>query len=132
MRNTVWATGALALMAAAWAAGARAQTGAPVTRREPLFENAHVRVWKSYIEPGQPLSFHRHERGRTLVAIRGGRVRIQQRTGESQVVTWESGRAYWLDADPVGTEHVDINDSGSTIEVIVSELRDEKAGPRPQ
>lgn len=108
------------------------QGGPAVTRREPVFENAHVRVWKSFIEPGTPLSFHRHERGRTLVAIRGGTVRIQQRTGESRVVTWESGQAYWLDADPPGTEHIDVNESGRTIEVIVSEQRDASAGPGPR
>ena len=128
MRQFVAAT---LLVAAGGAAGyAAAQGSAPATRREPLLENAHVRVWKSYIEPNQPLNWHRHERGRTLVAIRGGRVSIKQKSGESQAVTWEDGKAYWLDADKPGTEHVDVNDSGRTIEVIVMELKDEKAGYR--
>ena len=119
------------LLAAGGAAGyAAAQGTAPVTRREPILENDHVRVWKSFIEPNQALNWHRHERGRTLVAIRGGRVKIQQKSGESQTVTWDDGKAYWLDADKPGTEHVDLNDSGRTIEVIVMELKDEKAGYR--
>jgi quercetin dioxygenase-like cupin family protein len=129
MRQFVAAT---LLLAAGGAAGyAAAQGTAPVTRREPLLENAHVRVWKSYIEPNQPLNWHRHERGRTLVAIRGGRVKIQQKSGEGKTVTWEDGKAYWLDADAPGTEHVDVNESGRTIEVIVMELKDEKAGYKP-
>ena len=129
MRQFVAAT---LLLAAGGVAGyAAAQGTTPVTRREPLLENAHVRVWKSYIEPNQPLNWHRHERGRTLVAIRGGRVKIQQKSGESQTATWEDGKAYWLDADKPGTEHVDVNDSGRTIEVIVMELKDEKAGYKP-
>jgi ferric-dicitrate binding protein FerR (iron transport regulator) len=110
---------------------AAAQEARPATRREPILENDHVRVWKSYIEPGTPLNWHRHERGRTLVAVHGGRVKIQQKSGESQTVTWEDGKAYWLDADKPGTEHVDVNDSGRTIEVIVMELKDEKAGYKP-
>ena len=129
MRQFVAAT--LLVFAGGVAGYAAAQGTAPVTRREPLLENAHVRVWKSYIEPNQPLNRHRHERGRTLVAIRGGRVKIQQKSGESQTATWEDGKAYWLDADKPGTEHVDVNDSGRTIEVIVMELKDEKAGYKP-
>ena len=45
------------------------QTG---TRRIPQFENDRVRVWKSVIEPKQPLTLHRHEHGRTLVALDTG------------------------------------------------------------
>jgi quercetin dioxygenase-like cupin family protein len=130
MRQFVFA--AVLLGSGAVVGYAAAQAGAPTTRREPILENDHVRVWKSFIEPGTPLNWHRHERGRTLVAVRGGRVKIQQKSGESQTVTWEDGKAYWLDADAPGTEHVDVNESGRTIEVIVMELKDEKAGYRGQ
>jgi quercetin dioxygenase-like cupin family protein len=125
-----FAIAALLLASGAAVGYVAAQGGAPTTRREPILENDHVRVWKSFIEPGTPLNWHRHERGRTLVAVRGGRVTIRQKSGESQTVTWEDGKAYWLDADKPGTEHVDVNDSGRTIEVIVMELKDEKAGYR--
>ena len=37
------------------------------TRREPQFENDHVKVWKSIILPNQPLRLHR-----TLPPTRGG------------------------------------------------------------
>ena len=42
-----------------------------VTRRTPQFDNESVRVWKSTIAPGQPLSLHRHESGRVIVALDG-------------------------------------------------------------
>lgn len=93
------------------------------TRRVPQFENDHVRVWKSIILPNQPLSMHRHEHGRTIVALVGGTLKIVEEKGGSREVTWETGKAYWLDADPPGTQHADVNESGTPIEVIVVELR---------
>jgi beta-alanine degradation protein BauB len=99
------------------------QQQAATTRREPQFENDHVRVWKSIILPNQPLSMHRHEHGRTIVALVGGTLKIVEEKGGSREVTWETGKAYWLDADPPGTRHADVNESGKPIEVIVVELR---------
>lgn len=93
------------------------------TRRIPQFENSHVRVWKSVIMPNQPLSMHRHERGRTIVALAGGALTIVEASGERRVVTWETGKAYWLDADPLGTSHADLNETNQPIEVMVIELR---------
>ena len=58
------------VFAAGVGAGALQQQG--VTRREPQFDNEHVRVWKSIILPNQPLALHRHEHGRTIVALQGG------------------------------------------------------------
>jgi quercetin dioxygenase-like cupin family protein len=102
------------------AVGAQQQ---PTTRRIPQFENDHVRVWKSVILPKQPLSMHRHEHGRTIVALVGGTLKIVEETGGSREVTWETGKAYWLDADPPGTRHADVNETDKPIEVIVVELR---------
>ncbi|MGH9313464.1 MAG: hypothetical protein ACRD1S_09725 [Vicinamibacterales bacterium] len=93
------------------------------TRRIPQFENDHVRVWKSVILPKQPLSMHRHEHGRTIVALVGGTLKIVEESGGSREVTWETGKAYWLDADPPGTRHADVNETDKPIEVIVVELR---------
>jgi beta-alanine degradation protein BauB len=93
------------------------------TRRIPQFENEHVRVWKSIILPKQPLSMHRHEHGRTIVALAGGTLKIVEESGGSREVTWETGKAYWLDADPPGTRHADVNETDKPIEVIVVELR---------
>jgi quercetin dioxygenase-like cupin family protein len=97
------------------------------TRRTPQFENESVRVWKSVIAPGQPLSLHRHERGRVIVALQGGTLRIVEESGESRTVTWETGKAYWLSADPPGDRHGDINEGKAPIEVMVVEL----VGPTP-
>ena len=96
------------------------QTG---TRRIPQFENDRVRVWKSIIEPKQPLTLHRHEHGRTLVALVGGTIKIVQANGASKTVVWETGKAYWLDADPPGQTHADVNEGPKPIEVIVIEMK---------
>jgi quercetin dioxygenase-like cupin family protein len=95
----------------------------PVTRRTPQFENDSVRVWRSSIAPQQPLTMHRHESGRVLVALTGGTVKIVKESGESRTVTWESGKAYWLSADPPGERHADLNDGQEPIEVMVVELK---------
>jgi hypothetical protein len=107
---------------------ASALTDVPATRRMPQFENESVRVWKSHIAPGQPLSLHRHERGRVIVALRGGTLKIVKESGESRAVTWETGNAYWLPADPPGERHGDVNGGGEPIEVMVVEI----ATPSPE
>jgi quercetin dioxygenase-like cupin family protein len=99
------------------------QPPSPVTRRTPQFENDSVRVWRSSIAPQQPLTMHRHESGRVLVALTGGTVKIVKESGESRTVTWESGKAYWLPADPPGERHADLNDGREPIEVMVVELK---------
>src|SRR5262245_66322348 len=55
-------------------------SGSPTveTHRIPQFENAHVKVWRSVILPNQPLSPHRHEHGRVIIAIQGGTIRIAE------------------------------------------------------
>jgi hypothetical protein len=80
-------------------------------------------VWKTVIAPNQPLSMHRHERGRVLVALKGGTLKIVPENGEPRLVTWETGNAYWLPADPPGELHGDVNESTETIEVMVIEMR---------
>jgi hypothetical protein len=94
------------------------------TRREPQFDNEHVRVWKSIIQPNQPLTVHRHDHGRTIVALKGGTLDVVDSKGKTlKSVTWETGKAYWLDADPPGEQHADLNRGASSIEVIVVEMR---------
>jgi len=115
----------LALMlSAGGAAAAIQQTQASTTRREPQFDNEHVRVWKSIIMPNQPLTLHRHEFGRTIVALKGGTLDIVDASGKTtKQVVWETGKAYWLDKDPAGQQHGDINRGTDPIEVIVVEMR---------
>ena len=88
------------------------------TRREPQFENEHVRAWKSTIMPKQPLSMHRHDHGRALIALTNGKA--------LKTYDWERGKAYWLDADPPGQMHADVNDTKRPIEVIVVELKNDR------
>jgi quercetin dioxygenase-like cupin family protein len=112
----------LSLVSLGLAASALTQQ-ASATRRIPQLENEQVKVWKSIIAPDQPLSMHRHEAGRVIVALKGGTLKIVQATGESKEVQWETGKAYWLDRDPPGTTHGDVNPGKEPIEVIVVEMK---------
>jgi quercetin dioxygenase-like cupin family protein len=94
-----------------------------VTRRVPQFENEHVEVWKSIILPNQPLSMHRHDHPRAIIALKGGTLTVTNDAGESHEMTWETGSAYWLDADPPGEVHGDVNDGPEPVEVIVVQLK---------
>jgi len=125
MRSTWLAGGILTIVfAAGAAAGAALQQQASQTRREPQFENEHVRVWKSIIMPNQPLTVHRHEHGRTIVALKGGTLDVVDPKGQTKTkMNWESGKAYWLDVDPAGEQHGDLNKGKEPIEVIVVEMR---------
>jgi hypothetical protein len=114
---------AVVVFAAGAATGAVLQQASP-TRREPQFENEHVRVWKSIVMPNQPLALHRHEHGRTIVALKGGTMDVVDAKGQTKTkMTWESGKAYWLDIDPSGEQHADLNRGKEPIEVIVVEMR---------
>ena len=113
----------LALTALAFAVGfATAQTVGK-TGREPQFENAEVKVWKSVILPNDPLPLHRHEHPRVIVALHGGTMKILEESGQSELHPWETGRAYWLPANAPGTRHQDVNVSDQPIEVMVVELQ---------
>ncbi len=66
---------------------------------------------------------HRHEHPRALIALKGGTLDIVQKSGESERVVWESGKAYWLTEDKPGTTHADVNNGTEPMEVIVVELQ---------
>ena len=93
------------------------------TQRVPQFENEHVVVWKSIIYPNQPLSMHRHDNPRALIALNGGTLKVVNENGESHDMVWEPGTAYWLDADPPGELHGDVNEGSEAVEVIVVQLK---------
>jgi len=113
------------LFAAGVAVGALQQQ-ASGTRREPQFENDHVRVWKSIIMPNQPLTLHRHEHGRTIVALKGGTLDVVDANSKTlESMKWESGKAYWLGVDPAGQQHADLNRGKEPIEVIVVEMKND-------
>jgi hypothetical protein len=122
--NPRWRLYGVIAAAAALGMGAASLQQAAQTRREPQFENPHVRVWKSIIQPNQPLALHRHDFGRTIVALRGGTLDVVDGSGKTlKRMTWETGKAYWLDADPSGEQHGDMNRGTEPIEVIVVEMR---------
>ena len=120
MRSKLILSGVLAVVLAAGVVVGALQQQPAGTRREPQFKNAEVEVWKSIIMPNQPLSLHRHDRGRTIVALKGGTLDVVDKDGKTiKQMTWESGKAYWLDADPPGEMHGDMNRTKEPIEVIV-------------
>ncbi len=122
--------GVLVACALSFSAGAGvmfAQQQSPQTRREPQFENEQLKVWKSIILPNQPLTQHRHDHGRALVALTDGVLDVVDPTGTVRTTyRWEKGRAYWLGADPPGETHADVNNTGQPIEVIVVELKNDR------
>jgi len=107
---------------------ASASSPAPTsqTQRFPQFENAHVKVWRSVVLPNQPLQAHRHEHGRVIIALQGGTMKIAEVSGASDTQVWETGKAYWLPANPPGTMHTDVNIGNKPIEVMVVEALDDK------
>ncbi len=99
---------------------------AATTQRYPQFDNEDVKVWRSVIYPNQPLTMHRHEHPRVIVALKGGTMKIAEDSGKSEEHPWETGHAYWLPANPPGTQHADVNEGTEPIEVMVVELEKEK------
>jgi beta-alanine degradation protein BauB len=114
----------LAFVFAAGVAVGALQQQASGTRREPQFENEHVAVWKSIIMPNQPLALHRHDLGRTIVALKGGTLDVVDAQGKTmKQMVWETGKAYWLPADPPNEEHGDMNRGKEPIEVMVIQMK---------
>ncbi len=79
-------------------------------------------MWKSVVAPGSPLPLHRHEHPRVVIALVGGTMKIAEQGGLSEAQEWQSGKAYWLAANPPGTLHADVNAGDKPIEVMVVEL----------
>ena len=96
------------------------------TQRFPQFENDDVRVWRSVIQPNAPLAMHRHDHPRVIIALSGGKMKIVEQGGSTEEHVWESGKAYWLPANPPNTMHADVDASDKPIEVMVVELKHEK------
>ncbi len=104
-------------------ASADGETVEQVTRRVPQLENEHVEVWKTIVLPNQPLSMHRHDNPRAIIALKGGTLTLVTEAGDERDMVWETGSAYWLDVDPEGELHGDVNKGAEAIEVIVVQLK---------
>jgi hypothetical protein len=53
-------------------------------------------------------------------------MKILEETGQSEIHERQTGKAYWLPANPPGTRHQDVNVGDKPIEVMVVELQNEK------
>lgn len=114
----------IALVAfASFGAGLAFAQSAGQTGRTPQFENTDVKVWKSLVTPNSPLPLHRHEHPRVIIALKGGTMKILEEGGAADTQIWETGKAYWLPANPPGTRHQDVNIGTDSIEVMVVELK---------
>ena len=96
------------------------------TQRFPQFDNEDVKVWKSVVLPNAPLTMHRHDHPRVIIALTGGTMKIVDQSGAAEQHVWETGKAYWLPANPPNTMHADVNAGDKPIEVMVVELEKEK------
>ena len=103
----------------------RSQNGVTQTQRFPQFENENVKVWKSVVMPNAPLTMHRHEHPRVIIALSGGTMKIVESDGKSESHVWETGKAYWLPMNPPGTMHADVNAGDTPSEVMGVELEKE-------
>ena len=94
--------------------------------RIPQFDNDDVRVWRTTVLPHAPLTMHRHEHPRVIIALEGGTMNIVEQTGASETHVWDTGHAYWLPVNPPGNMHADVNPGEKPIQVMVVELLHEK------
>ena len=113
----------LGMTAISFATGLAVAEATMQTGREPQFENAEVKVWKSVVLPHSPLPLHRHEHPRVIIALTGGTMQIVTDTGSTETHNWQTGKAYWLPANAPGTRHQDVNVGDKPIEVMVVELQ---------
>ena len=120
---------ALILTMASVGASRGAQQARAGIRRVPQFENSSVTVWKSILPPKAESAPHRHDHGRTIVALKGGDLTTVPTSGQSVVNHFQAGTAYWMPADPPGEMHRDVNDTAAQIEVIVIEMKDLSSQP---
>jgi beta-alanine degradation protein BauB len=104
----------------------RSQEAPAKTQRIPQFENEDVKVWKSIVMPNAPLTMHHHDHPRVIIALSGGTMKLVDSTGTSETHVWDTGKAYWLPANPPNTTHADVNTGDKPIEVMVVELEKEK------
>jgi len=123
MKRTVWSIVTFSLLLGACFEAPEQGGGEEITRRVPQFENENVEVWKSIILPNQPLSMHRHDHPRAVIVLKGGTLSVVTEAGDSKELTWETGSAYWLDVDPPGELHGDVNKGTEPVEVIVVQLK---------
>ena len=66
---------------------------------------------------------HRHEFDRVLVALTSGTLKVTNQEGQSHDLKLQKNHAYYLEKDPPGELHKDVNISQHPITVMVIELK---------
>jgi uncharacterized RmlC-like cupin family protein len=97
------------------------QSPKPEMTRVPQFDNDRATSWKSVIPPHTESTLHRHDRFRTVIGIVGGDLTTVDAQGKKTVTHYETGKAYWQEPMPPGAMHKDVNETNTTIELIVVE-----------
>jgi hypothetical protein len=123
MSSTRVLFGACVLLVFLLILAARGEAGEGSQTLIPQFENGEVKVWKTVLKPGERIGMHRHDHGRVVVALKGGTLSIPQQNGGSRDLVLETGKAYWLDADPPNRLHGDYNPSSKPLEMMVIEMK---------
>ena len=91
--------------------------------RVPQFENDRAVSWKSVIPPHTESTLHRHDRYRTVIGVVGGDLTTVSPDGHKTVTRYETGKAYWQAPMSSGEMHKDVNDTDTTIELVVVEMK---------
>ncbi len=68
--------------------------------------------------PKQPLSYHRHDHARAIIALTDGTLDLVQPSGEKTQNVWQAGKAYWYGPDAPGPTHAQVDTTARPIEVI--------------
>ncbi len=58
-----------------------------------------------------------------IVGLKGGTLKKIEQDNTTSALHFETGKAYFLEADPKGTLHADVNEGTQTIEVMVIEFK---------
>ncbi len=125
--NRIAAGGLAALAFVAGAGWMRAQQQQATSNREPQFDNPQVEVWKSTILPKQPLTFHRHDNYRVLVALTDGELDMVDKSGKVlDAYHLTKGKAMYLGPNPPGQMHADVNPGDKPVEVMMVLLKNAK------
>jgi len=102
--------------------GVLLQAPAQMTR-VPQFDNDRAVSWRSIIPPHTESTLHRHDRYRTVIALVGGDLTLIGADGKKTIARYETGKAYWQAPMPAGEMHKDANETNSTIELVVVEMK---------
>lgn len=90
---------------------------------EKQFENEKISVLKVRLEAGEEIGLHRDEYPRVVIGLQGGTIHRIEQAGTCNEIVFPTGKAVFLEADPVGEQHRAVNKTDQAIEVIVVQLK---------